>query len=87
MKINVHIERLILEGLPVTTLQGSKIQRAVEGELTRLLTWGGLSDELRSGIAVPQVRAGAIHLSKETAPDELGRGIAQAVYGGIGRTR
>lgn len=87
MKINVHIERVILEGLPVTALQGPQVQRAVEGELARLLTTGGLSDELRGGIAVPHVLAGAMELGPRTRPAELGRGIAGAVYRGIGRTR
>ena len=37
MRINVHIERLILDGLPVTSLQGPEVGAAVETELARLL--------------------------------------------------
>ncbi len=58
MKINVHIERLILEGLPVSSWQGSQIRSAVQKELTRLLLAGGLPDELRGGIALPGIQAG-----------------------------
>ncbi len=87
MRVSVHIERLILEGLPVTALQRLLVQRAVQRELTRLLSLGGVSHELRGGIAVPYVRGDAVQISKQTAPAELGRGIARAIYGGIGRTR
>jgi len=84
VKINVHIERLILEGLPVTGLQGPQVRGALEKELGRLLAKGGVSREFRDGIAVPYVRAGTIGFSKESRPSELGRSIARAVHGGIG---
>ncbi|MGH9429918.1 MAG: hypothetical protein ACRD3T_00080 [Terriglobia bacterium] len=84
MKINVRIERLILDGLPVATLQGPQVARGVEKELARLLAVNGLSDELRGGIAVPSVHAGAVRLGKETQPARLGQSIARAVHEGIG---
>ena len=43
MNINVHIERLILDGLPVKGSDGSIIQAAVETELSRLLGEQGLA--------------------------------------------
>ncbi len=84
MKINVRIERLILEGLPVTPLQGPKAQRAVEEELARLLASSGLLEELRSGAALPRVKAGTLSLLKESHPITLGKDIARAVHEGIG---
>lgn len=83
--MNVHIERLILEGLPVNIRQGPQIRSAIQRELARLLAAHGLSDELRGGIAVPGVRAGAIQLGPENQPAKLGHSIAQAVHNGIGR--
>lgn len=84
MKIEVRIERLVLDGLPVTSLEGPLIQRAVEQELTRLLTSHGLADELRRGVAMPRMRAGSLQLAKEQRPAGLGQGIARAVHQGIG---
>jgi hypothetical protein len=84
MKINLHIERLILEGLPVTSLQGAQVRASVEKELTRLLAAHGLSHELRGGIAVPSVRGGAIKIGKDNQPARLGQSIARAVHEGIG---
>jgi hypothetical protein len=87
MRINLHIERLILEGLPVTSLQGPQLQAAIEKELTRLLAVHGLSDELRRGTAVPRVRAGAIQIGKDNQPARLGKSIARAVHEGIGSSK
>jgi hypothetical protein len=84
MKINLHIERLILDGLPVERRQGAAIQTAVESELARLLLAGGLNSELLSGGALPSLRASAIQLTNETGAPHLGAQIAESVYGGIG---
>jgi hypothetical protein len=87
MKVNVHIERLVLDGLPITSAQGPRVRHAVERELTRLLGVGGLSGELRAGGAVPSVRAGGFEVARENHPTGIGRQIARAVYGGIGSKR
>jgi hypothetical protein len=87
MKINVHIERLVLEGLPVSISQTPQIRFAIQMELVRLLASAGVSDELRGGIAVPRVRAGAIQLGPRDQPANLGHSIAQAVHQGIGNSK
>jgi hypothetical protein len=85
MKINVHIERLILEGLPPTIRQGVQVRRPLEMELARLLARGGLSEEIRGSIALPQVQAGTLQFSSDERPAKLGQGIARAVHEGIGQ--
>jgi hypothetical protein len=87
MKIDLHIERLILDGLPVSSLQGARLRAAIEKELARLLSAHGLSDELRGGIALPRVRAGAMRFGKDQPPARLGQSIARAVYEGIGNSK
>jgi hypothetical protein len=82
--IKVHIERLVLEGLPVERRHGPQVQAAVEAELSRLMSEGGLSPELASGGAVPSVQADRIN-SVGKNPTQIGRQIAKAVYGGMGR--
>ena len=86
MSIDVHIERLILDGLPITSLQGPQVRAAVEKELARLLAAQGLSAEFRGGIAVPRVSAGAIQIAREIRPARLGQSIARAVHQGIGNS-
>ncbi len=85
MKITVHIERLILDGLPVTTSQGSVVQAAVETQLANLLRAEGLNPELRADGALPSVKARNIQMASYSNPNQLGQQIAQAVYRGIGK--
>jgi hypothetical protein len=82
--ITVHIERLVLEGLPITRAQGPLVQAAVQAELSRLLAQGGLGPELAAGGAVPSVPTKGIQLGGGR-PGEMGRQIARSVYGGMNR--
>jgi hypothetical protein len=84
MNIKLHIERLVLDGLPVTRSQGPQVQVAMEAELARLMAEGGLAQELASGGALPSVLADGIK-SVGGSPAQIGRQIAKAVYGGIGK--
>jgi hypothetical protein len=83
MKIKLHIERLVLDGLPVERRDGSIVQAAVESELTRLLSSEGLAPSLLSGGAVPHAPGGSIQLTGQSNPTQMGTQIAKAVYGGL----
>ena len=87
MNINVHIERLILDGLPITYSQRPLVQAAVEAELVRLLMADGLAPRLQAGGAMPYVPGGSVQLTSDGSPTQLGQQIAQAVYGGIGKRK
>lgn len=84
MNINLHIERLILDGIPLGPGQSTLLQAAVEAELTRLLASGGLGDALQAGGAYYSVRTAGIQLPNDGNATRLGEQIAGAVYGGIG---
>jgi hypothetical protein len=84
MKIKIHIERLILDGLPISHSQRPIVQAALEAELAGLLAADGIAPELQAGGALPRVPGGSIELTSDDNPGQLGRQIAQAVYGGIG---
>jgi hypothetical protein len=82
MKIHLHIEHLMLDGLAVD--QPRILRKALEQELSSRLMQGGLSSELRSGGDVPHLHGGAIELSQGSHPARMGSQIAGAVYRGIG---
>jgi hypothetical protein len=82
MNIDLHIERLVLDGLPVTRSKGPLLQTAVETELARLLTIEGLPPNLAVGGAFPLIKAGNIQLANSN-PNQLGQQIARAVHGSI----
>lgn len=85
MKIHLHIDRLVLEGIDLASAGRPVLQAAVEAELGRLLAEGGVSPDLAGGGAVPSVRAGGFEMGGDGNPDQLGTRIARSVYGGIGK--
>lgn len=84
MNINLHIDRLILDGIPLDSHQRPLLQQALQGELTRLLANGNLNPDFAGGIAIHRLAAPAIQLVENHQPVQLGQQIAGAVYGGIG---
>jgi hypothetical protein len=84
VNVNLHIERLVLEGIDIDPAQRPILQAALEAELGRLIAEGGVG-ALAAGGAVPSVKAEGFQMSGDGNPSQLGRQIAGAVYGGIGK--
>jgi len=84
MNINLHIERLVLDGVNIAPGQRHLLQAGVETELTRMLMDGGLAPSFAQGSALPRLSASGIQLTGGNTPTQLGWQIAQSVYGGIG---
>jgi hypothetical protein len=87
MRIDVHIERLVLDGLPVTTAEGPHIRAALEGELARLLASGDVSRQFATGGALPRIDSPQIGLTPRQPPDAIGRAVARSVHAGIAVAR
>lgn len=83
MNIRLHIERLVLEGLPLGAHQGASVQATVQAELCRLLGAGALSGCFRQTSVATYVRADKIHLRSEMGAREIGHQIALSVYEAI----
>ena len=84
VNVNLHIDRLILDGLDFDHSQRPLLQAAVEKELGRLLTAGGLSNEIANAGAIPRVAGNAIEVHQQHGPQDTGSRIAASVYGAIG---
>lgn len=82
MNIELHIERLVLDGIDAG--HSEPLREGVSAELTRLLRDGGLADTVVSRGAVARLSAPSAELSA-TGPDHLGRQLASAIYAGIGQ--
>ena len=85
MNVNLHIERLVLDGVEIAPGRQRVLQAAVEAELTRLLTEGGVDAAIAAGGATPRLAGNPIQLQLVNTTWELGKRIASAVYGGIGK--
>lgn len=82
MKIHLHIERLVLEGLPIE--QPHLLRRALETDLAGRLREGGISPELHTERSTARVAGGDLKVERRPDPSRLGTQIASAVYRGIG---
>ncbi len=84
MKINLHIERLILDGVNIEPGQRHLLQAGVETELARMLAEGGLAPGFTQGVALPKLSTAGIQLPDAANGKPVGQQIAQTVYGSIG---
>ena len=83
VRINIQIERLVLDRLPVEHHQASLLKAAVEAELSRFLVADGLATHLMSGGAVDSVRAPGIQFGSDSNPVKLGQQIGRALNGAL----
>ena len=77
MNINLNIERLILEGLPILGSERGLLQAAVEAELARLLADACPSMAARNET---RITAGPFRYSAESTAQQLGRQIGASVF-------
>ena len=78
MNINLHIERLMLDGLSVASGEAALVQTAVEAELGRLLANELLAPARSSALAY--IGGGEIHLRAGVSARELGVEIGRSVF-------
>lgn len=83
MKINLHIERLVLDHLPVNVGEGARVQSALVADLTQRLQRDGLRGDASVGRAIANVRPPAIQITNNMSGKNLGRKISKAVYRGV----
>ena len=83
MNVNLHIERLILDGLPINQRDAARVRDAIETELTQALMRDGLAKSLSNGGAFASVPQSTI-LIRHARADSIGQQIGRAVYGGVG---
>lgn len=85
MNIRVHIDRLILDGVTLSPAEQPHFQAAVQAELGRLLLEQGIASGLAGDTVVDSVRGGRVQFDSASSGQSLGRQVAHAVYGGIGK--
>jgi len=81
--IDLHIEELVLHGF--RPQDRYRIARAVEQELTRLLSEGDLPSSLTQGGMIPEIDGGDFLMRRGTTPESIGEQVSQNIYGGLNR--
>ncbi len=85
MKIQVDVERLVLDGIDLPAGQRPLFQAAFEAELGQLLASGGLNPALLKDQSLPGLRVDAGSWPGKDGPAQLGQQLARSVYGSIGQ--
>jgi hypothetical protein len=83
MNIKLHIERLIVEGLPLEWRERQALHGAVEQQLIHLLTARGIPEGLQSASNVAALVAPVLNGGGDTAPQSLGTQIGNSLYAGL----
>jgi hypothetical protein len=83
MKIRLHIERIVLDGMPLSPGERGALSSAIQVELSQLLA-AGMLPELGRGAVIDRLQAPAIHLGPGGGAGSLGRQIARSVYSSLG---
>ncbi len=76
--VNLHIEQLVLSGIPEQEREG--VGRAVQAELSWLLSERGIPEAWNSGRAIPNLNGGAFALHSGMSVQAKGRSIAGRIY-------
>jgi hypothetical protein len=80
---SLHIERLVIDGVPFTSAQGAQFQKALERELARLVKGCCHARRWRDLGAVAVLAAPAIHAPVSARPTDLGRQVARSVFASL----
>jgi hypothetical protein len=83
MKINLHIERLIMNDIGVQPQQTSQLKAAVAAAMSQQLAAQGLGFTTQSTIHRRSAKAGSIAIENNQGVESLGHQIGHAVYGSI----
>lgn len=83
MNIQVHIARLIIDGLDLGTHQAAHLQAALQVHLTRRLEEQGLPDLASASIALRSPRGAAVEFPQPSGVGVLGERIAASVHAGL----
>lgn len=85
MKVLLHIERLVLDGLDMPHGHPARLRSALEGELARLMR----APQRRpvEGAAMPLLRTPDVATRQGESPEAIGKRVARAVHCGLGAQR
>jgi len=83
VNINLHIERLVLDGIAIKPHQRAELKVAMESELNRLLTLNGIDQSEQSSKDFRVAQGDWISIESNNDPSHLGQQVAEAVYKGI----
>ena len=82
MRIEVHIDRLVLTGLGLDARHAGRVREAVEAELRRLLA-SSPAGVWSVATSTDRLVTGPVSPGRPVDPDALGRQVARALHAGL----
>lgn len=79
--VDLYIEELVLHGFQ--SGDRYRIGEAVQQELARLLTDGGVPASFGGDLEISRVDAGAFDVAPGATAEQTGARVGQAIYGGL----
>jgi hypothetical protein len=84
MTIDIHIERLVLDGVSLTPVDRARLRENVQAQLAERLSVQGVAlDALRACDRSLSLRGPAMQIAAEPTPQTWGTSIADAVHGAL----
>ncbi len=83
MRVNVVIERVVLDGLPIGSHQGALVGDALRAALARLLADGRLSPQITAGGLIPRLDGGVFAMEQGARADAIGEQLARPIAGAL----
>lgn len=85
MSIELHIGRLVLDGVPLPRGRERQLGAALQRELTVLLSAHGVGDRLRGHGSVHALQGTVVPMHGDVGAGRLGRQIAGSIFAGLTR--
>ena len=82
--INLHIERIVLEGAAMAPAHRDQFQQQVSDRLTKLLAAYGVAERLQSSATFQSVLGGVVQRQGGPTATSFGMELAHAVYASFG---
>jgi hypothetical protein len=83
MKVNLHIERLVLDGFALSGRDAAVVEEAMRTELVRLIAGDRTLAHSMTSVAMPSAQGALLHVSGAERPPQLGAAIAHSVHGAV----
>jgi hypothetical protein len=85
MKVHVHVDTLVLEGLPEGAFSEADLRDAMAAELTSRFTAGPVPQTLLNHANRAEAAAPEVHQDGDAHSQTLGKQMGLAIYRGIRR--
>lgn len=76
MSLHLHIERVIVDGLPISAVQTPALRAQIQAQLRELLA----DFRARAGYAVPALRAEPVTLPRTVSAQVAGNALARSLH-------